>query len=379
MAKRFFIGSFLFLLALLFLWGVYSLFFSASKQKEAPQIEIPPLENTSQKQEDTRAIQTVTEKPVLSPAIFSKNDGTLLYINKDTNTFEKINLAENTITALSDTPLVSPITAVWNADGNRVFVKGLASGSPAFQLFSLQGNTPPLPLKKGIRYLVWDELESSILYIFQDSDGSASLNQSLPDGLQWKKIISLPSPNFLLSSIPKSPLIAFWGTPLNTKINELKTVSLSTNEVSSLFPGKYGADYLFSPDGNHILMSWAPEKNGSKMSLALLNKNGGEYTDLKFPTPVQKCVWSSNSALLYCALLGSIPKDASMPDSWLNRALQSTDTFWKIDTKTGMSTRLIPLEKITASYDAEQLLLSPDESKLFFLNRKDSKLYSIDL
>lgn len=380
MAKRFFIGSAIFLLVLLFLWGVYSFFFSAPKQEESPKNETPqPQEETPQPQENTNAVQAVTNTPILSPAISPKDGGTLFYINKNTSTFEKMALSENTVTALSNIPLVSPIAAIWTTDGTKVFVKGLASGYPSFQLFSPQDTPSPVSLKKGVRYLVWDELENNIIYLFQDSSGSVSLNQSLPDGSQWKKITSLSSLGFSISSIPKSPLIAFWETPLNTRVSELKTVNLTNNEVTSLFPGKYGADYLFSPDGNHILMSWAPEKNGSKMSLALLNKNGGEYTDLKFPTPIQKCTWSSDSVTLYCALLGSVPKDASMPDAWLNNSFQSTDTFWKIDTKTGMSTRLIPLENMTISYDASQLLLSPDESKLFFINRKDSKLYSIAL
>jgi hypothetical protein len=68
-----------------------------------------------------------------------------------------------------------------------------------------------------------------------------------------------------------------------------------------------------------------------------------------------------------------------MPDAFYDRSFTSNDTFWKIDTKTGKSERIVALEDMVSSYDAVNLLLSPDESSLFFINRKDLKLYSIEM
>ena len=384
MAKRFFIGSSLFLLTMLLLWGVYSIFFSVSKKAASESdtdtpVATVPVEQEVSPQESSGAIQSVNATPVLSPSVSSEEGGTLLYINKNTGTFEKLRIEDGTVTALSNSAISSPVVAIWARDGSRAIVKETMAGAPAFQLFSLKTSASPTSLKSGIRFVTWDSLENGIVYLFQDGSGNTSLNRALPDGSQWKRITTLPSSSYSFTPVPKSTLVAFWKKPLNTRMGELQTVNLTNDEVKTVFAGKYGADYLFSPDGERILMSWAPEKNGQKMSLALINKNGGEYTDLNFPTLAQKCVWASDSVTAYCALPGSIPQNASMPDAWLDRSFQSADTFWKVDTKTGKSTRVVALENMRESYDATELLLAPDESRLFFVNRRDAKLYSIEL
>jgi hypothetical protein len=302
-----------------------------------------------------------------------------LYIDKNTGSLERIVLSSGKQEVLTNVSLTSPQSAVWKKDGSSVFIKELRSNNPSFQLLPLNPAGPSSPLKGGVRYLIWDELQNNIIYTYQDSSGAITLNRSLPDGSQWKELTLLPSTPVFIESIPKSPFVAFWKKPANTQIGELRTINLSGGEIKTLFVGKYGANYLWSPSGEKILMSWAPEKNGSRLSLATINKNGGEYTDLNFPTLVEKCVWSGDNSTLYCALPGSLPQGSVMPDAFYDRSFTSNDTFWKIDTKTGKSERIVALEDMVSSYDAVNLLLSPDESSLFFINRKDLKLYSIEM
>lgn len=377
MAKRFFIGSSIFFLAILLLWGLYALFFSPAKPEVAvtpPSPEIPqeilPASN---------AITVAIDAPILSPSLSSAGEGTILFVDKNTGTLEKFNIASESKEVLAQETLTAPINAVWQKSGAFVFAKEFRSNEVSFRLFHIGSSDAPVALKWGVRYLIWDELGENILYTFQDPSGKMTLNKSLPNGSEWKELAKLPANPVLLASIPKTPLVAFWGKPSNLHNGELKTVNITNGDTKTLYPGKYGANYLWSPNGEKILMSWAPEKNGSKTALATLNKNGGEYVDLNFPTIVDKCVWSKNSVTVFCALPGSLPQGAVMPDIASDPSLISNDTFWKIDTQTGKSERVIPLESMVASYNASELLLSPDESTLFFLNRKDAKLYSIDL
>ncbi len=378
MAKKFFIGSSVFLLVLLSLWGIYNLFF-AQKETSKASPDVPTTETPKTEIKKSTAIQIAIDTPILSPSISSDGDGSILYIDKNTGSLQKLDLASGKKEVLSDITLTSPISAIWKTNGTAAIAKEFRSNEPSFRLISFVNSVPPALLKWGIRYLIWDELENNIIYTYQDAAGKMTLNRALPDGSEWKELEKLPSTPVFIQSIPKSPLIALWERPANNRVGELKTINITNGETKTLFPGKYGANYLWSPNGENILLSWAPEKNKSRITLAMINKNGGEYTDLNFPTLVEKCVWLNDNKTVYCALPGSLSQTAVMPDDFYGQSFSSSDTFWKIDTETGKSERIVALEDMSESFDAVTLLVSPDESKLFFVNRKDNKLYSIQL
>lgn len=379
MAKQFFIGTSLFLLILFFLWGLYTFLLAPEKPKVVQQ-EIPKTEDVITQPEKQKSLQVVIDAPVISPFTTSNASGNFIfYIDKNTGSLQKINLSTKKKELLINAPFISPMAAIWKKDGTAVIVKEFQSQEPTFQLISLAPQKDPVPIKKGVRYILWDESENNIIYTYQDSSGKVSINRALPDGSEWKELSAILSPALFIQLIPKSPLIAFWNKPANTQIGEMKTLNISTKEIRTLFSGKYGANYLWSPNGEKILMSWSPEKNTSRITLSVMDKNGGNYTDLKFPTIVEKCVWLKDNITLYCALPGSLNSNAIMPDDFYASSSFTQDTFWKINTETGKSDRLISLEDMPGSFDAVQFLVSPDESELFFINRKDQKLYSIEL
>jgi hypothetical protein len=150
-------------------------------------------------------------------------------------------------------------------------------------------------------------------------------------------------------------------------------------EPQLLFNGKFGADYLWNPDGNYLLVSHTDKKDGAKMSLALLNSQGKDYKELNIPTFVSKCVWSKDNKTIFYALPGAIPETAVMPDDYLSGKVKTTDTFWKINIPTGEKTRLLELDQIKNQLDASNLFLNANESFLFFVNRLDNKLYKLAL
>jgi hypothetical protein len=92
---------------------------------------------------------------------------------------------------------------------------------------------------------------------------------------------------------------------------------------------------------------------------------------------VKKCVWSTDSKSLFCALPGNIPETSILPNDWQEGKLQTTDTFWKIEVATGEKERLIEIEKISGSFDVLEPFLSQDEKTLFFSNKADGKLYRL--
>jgi len=67
-----------------------------------------------------------------------------------------------------------------------------------------------------------------------------------------------------------------------------------------------------------------------------------------------------------------------LPNDWQEGKISTVDTFWKIDVGSGKKERLVDPEKISGSFDAINLFLSPDAKTLFFTNKADGKLYKLN-
>jgi len=236
-----------------------------------------------------------------------------------------------------------------------------------------------VPLKPEMSRLAWDNLGDKIFYQYTDpQSGKLTLNLSNPDGTDWKNLTALRRDTFI-SAIPRSASVSFWSKPSALQSTYFESVSMSGKASRLILSEKFGADYLWSPNGEKVLVSASTEKGGQDILLYIMNNNGGEFQSLSIPTLISKAVWSQDSKTVYYALLGSPPKDVMLPDDYFNKPLSTKDTFWKIDTSTGKQSRLVDLKDITQNFDSTNLFLSPDEDALFFTERTTHKLYRIDL
>jgi hypothetical protein len=114
---------------------------------------------------------------------------------------------------------------------------------------------------------------------------------------------------------------------------------------------------------------------GSK--LGIFDVKSHSVKELNLYSLPEKCVWSANGVTVYCA----VPADMSSgeyPDSWYQGLVSFTDRFVKIDASTlGMS--VIADSAYQTPVDATHLFLDDKEGILFFTNKKDSTLWSLDL
>ena len=149
-------------------------------------------------------------------------------------------------------------------------------------------------------------------------------------------------------------------------------------QLQTIFQGRYGGDYLWSPDGTQALVSSLKSNNEKTITLGLLSINS-EYHDLGIPTMVSKCVWSSDSKTIYYALPGDIPSGAILPNDYVDKKFMTQDTFWKMDVATGKKERIIEATDISGKYDSTNLFLSAKNENLYFINRIDGKLYKIEM
>jgi len=148
----------------------------------------------------------------------------------------------------------------------------------------------------------------------------------------------------------------------------------STSEtISKVFGGVPGLTTLINPDGSLILYG-SSENSGPR--LGVFNIQNRSVKDFGYGLP-EKCVWSDDKINIYCAMPNVI-KGNEFPDLWYQGLISFDDYFVKINTTTGDMTTIANSINETP-IDATYLFLDNTEDTLFFTNKKDSTLWSLNL
>jgi len=151
-------------------------------------------------------------------------------------------------------------------------------------------------------------------------------------------------------------------------------LNITNGTLSKIFGGIDGLTILANNDGNFILYN-ASLNVGPKLNV--FDVKNHTSIDLGIYGLPEKCIWSPDNINVYCAL-PNIITGIEYPDYWYQGLVSFTDSFVKINTKT-KSMMTISNSQDEVPIDATNLFLNNKEDKLFFTNKKDSTLWSLDL
>jgi hypothetical protein len=380
--KLFFISLFLFVL-LLILLVAYNFAFKNNKNnpKTNDSKEITEeLDNALKGTDETPAASTKIDNPLNEEVagVVSGPNGEIFYYSFSDEQVKKATIeGRDKQTLLSNLPGTVE-RLVWSPDRTQVLI-GLRQGS-ALRWHHLAINSKTLtPLKASISRVAWSQNGERIYYQYNGSKGERFLDTSNPDGNNFSTVTKLTGSDNFIESIPQSGRVSFWTRPSGLESTTFESIEKDGSDKKTLLSNRYGADFLWAPNGKSVLFSASRTRAGSDISLALMNDNGGEIRDLSIPTLISKVVWSKDSKTLYYALPGNLPSESVLPNDYFQKPLYSEDTFWKIDTETGQKSRILELGEGSASLDSSDLFLSPKEDLLFFTDRKTKRLYRIEL
>lgn len=377
--KKVFIISVVLLTVVLFFLGIYNFAFNKKTYSEKQTAAQETLGETN-KTIDPKMIEKIvpiSSQPVMAPffdkktetiSYYSAKDGTVWTVNSD-GSGEK-QTVKKALEGLRDVS--------WSQDHNRVITTFEKNEQKIFYEYDYKTNKS-VTLKDGLDAVTWDNLGIKIVYKYFDaSSGQRTLNIANPDGSDWKKIADLTFRDITISSVPSTSVVSFWNYPSADEETQLATVGAIGGSPTILLQGKFGADYLWSPDGTQALVSSLSTKDKKMTTLGIVTMNG-QYSDFNIPTFVSKCAWSNNGKTVYYALPTAIPDNAKIPNDYQNKKFMTDDTFWKVDITTGEKSRIINASEINGKYDSSNLFLSATEDALYFINRSDQKLYRISL
>lgn len=378
MAKKIFFFSLGFFVLVIIFWGAYNFAFKNN-------VNSPVADPDKQEFQKDTSNAPVLESDALSNPL-SENivgstadeSGTLYYYSLDDQSLKKATLEGRNKTVLMSNLPGSAARVLWSPKKDKVllYLKQMSGGMLWYEA-SLSTKSL-VPLKPEMSRLTWDNLGEKIFYQYTDGSGKRTLNIANPDGSNWKKLTDLGTKDFFLASVPQSSLVSFWPRPLASEKSPLESIS-TVGENRQVLSGEFfGADYLWSPNGEYVLISGSSTARGP-LSLALLGRDGGTAKTLSIPTILSKVTWSKDNRTIYYALPGALPEGTILPDDYFNKPLFTKDTFWKMDITTGKKTRLLELNESTQALDSIDLFLSPEEDFLYFTDRVTKRLYRIEL
>jgi hypothetical protein len=188
-------------------------------------------------------------------------------------------------------------------------------------------------------------------------------------------------------STPLTQVDAFWPSAstlmMSTKasansLGYLYSINAKTGVMSEVFGGVGGLSVL--PNRTAQLILYSDLSSSGNLVTSLYNIKNASSQDLPFVTLAEKCVWSRQNPLdLYCAVPSSAPT-TGYPDAWYEGTDLGVDKIIEIDTDTGSVHLVSDLAQDTKTQiDAEWLALDPTEHFLYFVNKKDLSLWSVDL
>jgi hypothetical protein len=140
-----------------------------------------------------------------------------------------------------------------------------------------------------------------------------------------------------------------------------------------------GLSAVMSHDGKYVLWS-ETGSGGSGIVTEMRSTAKGTDTDAGARTLADKCAWgNSNVDTVYCAVPSSLASGI-YPDAWYTGSALNSDGIWQIDALSGMVKSVSPLVgQADRTIDAFNLGLDPKDSYLFFMDKYDLSLWSLDL
>jgi hypothetical protein len=133
-----------------------------------------------------------------------------------------------------------------------------------------------------------------------------------------------------------------------------------------------------SNDAKYAIISASGNANNVVTSIYNIAKSTG--TDAIIRTLADKCVWGNfYKDLVYCAVPFQ-PVSGTYPDDWYKGTLSTVDKIWQVNAATS-EIHLIStvFDQAKRSIDAFNLGLDDKDNYLFFMNKLDLSLWSLDL
>lgn len=253
-------------------------------------------------------------------------------------------------------------------DGGMVLVKFGNPAAPQFRIFDVGKKT-------------WQQLDGITAADFSP-DNSKIAYLGVNGDLMIKDLVGAKPKITKIIAINQKDFDIFWTTADKIVLTP-KPSYLTEGHIWSVDIKAKTLDFLASEHG--LMIGWANDgRLGIKFAVSdsgrdshstLIDAKGVDKANFDFLALPDKCFFPKPK--IYCAVprFHNAIRDPLLPDDYLKRAVYYKDFIYQIDVDANSFEPLY--DSVEPAIDARRLNLNGNE--LFFINRYDNKIYSLDL
>jgi len=299
------------------------------------------------------------------------------YIQKKDGVVKDIYLDTKETVTVSETIIPRIHEALFGEDENTLVLRYLKNDNETIETFGgiikekeMTGTFFP----SNIPFLAMSPDKEQLFYLTENYSMTEGVVSSLKNTSKkplFEHSFSEWIPDWGSDSIITLTTKASFDTPGN-----VYTLSPKDGTFTKAFGGKKGLTTNLSPNGLSILYG---EQINGQYELSVYSTVTKKHKKLSLRTLPEKCTWLSNSTEAVCAVPGKV-NTSELPDIWYQGVLSFNDTLWLVDTETSTHQLLInPRNDVGRDMDITEIMISHDESYLFFIDKKTSLLYGMKL
>lgn len=323
-------------------------------------------------------LRKISETPTAGFISFEEDDEVFVrYTERATGHIYEARTAQPTIKRLTNTTIPRVYEAVWINENSSV-IRYLDEKSNIKSFYaevvksseedSTEGKIEGIFLKDNIKDII--SYGEKILSLSNTKSGSQFIVSDI-DGSNSFQVFESPLKEWLIQK-PKTGTLVLTTKPSYQTLGYLYFLNTNNGELKKILGGVAGMTSLVSSDAQNILYS----KN---MNLYKYNTLDSKNTYLLVKTLPEKCVWDTANINIYCGIPLDVP-EGNFPDDWYQGTVSFGDSIYKINTnERGVELLVSPVDFSGEEIDVIKPSLSPNGEFLFFINKKDLSLWSLDL
>jgi hypothetical protein len=322
--------------------------------------------------EERQRLVQLSKDPVIGPTINKSGDSILYFKRGVGNLFQTPFDGSGGEIRVSTSTIQNIIDARWSASKNYALLAILSNGTTKNTWVKIVATSTIkiAPFPTALTSYAFSPTEEKLASITR-SGSLYSIMTSSPEGKNIKTVLTTQIPDYELYWIKKDFLAIKTKTSAHAP-SLLQTMPAAGGIPTVTMSGALGFDVAWSPDGSTFIAS-SVSTRGYDMSLSLFDTATHDIkAEIGFATLPEKCVFSKKETeSLFCAVpkyLGNNP----LPDAWWQGRVGFNDELWRINTSTGETSLFLE----AGGFDMTNLFLSPNENFIFFINKKDSTLWS---
>jgi len=352
-------------------WLIYYLI----NQAALPTAPAKPGEELSASQQLTGQLKIISQEPVFDywiasstqEVFYATSEGKITKADSAPNTYLSKQIIQNL-----NFILPSP-------DGQKIIAAFGDPHQPQFSIFNLASGTwSPLPLE--IKSTAWSPEGKRLAAIISQNGQNNLVILDLARYLSGDPNQKTKSLTTLVKNFSLWDLKIEWLKPDEIIFSDKPSGSVmgSAWRLNFTKPASPNFMEVVSP-GNGLMIKWLEENLGLKFQnqkSSLINWAGQTINNFSIMVLPEKCVLKSE--FLYCFLFTPAGQKISWPDDYLQRSVYTADNLYKLGLDNLTEPKLI-FNPVTEEKIIDAAKLKIFGNQIFFINRYDNQLYSLEL